>query len=226
MRIVRLKIIRYPMLFILRARIWQRMKINRYLRQSDDPKLQIGFGNNPLNGWLNTGVSLSEIWHGAYLDAGKQFPLPDSSLNYVYSEHVFEHLSYQQGINMLKESYRVLKPGGLIRIATPNLQFLLDLYQEPENPLHRDYIEYSSKHGGIPPKPVYVISRFHTDWGHKVIYDRETLANLLEEVGFTCICICEVGKSKHSALIGVEGHDKVLPDCFNRLETMILEAVK
>ena len=190
------------------------------------PKLQIGFGGNPLPGWLNTGISLEECKAGAYMDAGKPFPLPDASFDYVYSEHLFEHLAYSQAQNMLKESYRVLKPGGVIRIATPNLWFLLGLYQEPEKPLHKEYVAYSTKNCGLPPTAVYVINRFHTSWGHQIIYDKETLAKALEEAGFRGVCSCEVGESNHDVLKGVERHSKVLPAEFNRLETMILEATK
>lgn len=201
-------------------------KIKRYLRNADKPKLQIGFGNNPLPGWLNTGISPDESKAGAFMDAGKPFPLPDATFDYVYSEHLFEHLTYPQAQNMLKESYRVLKPGGVFRVATPNLRFLLGLYQDPEKPLHKEYIAFTAKNGGLPPTAVYVISRFHTAWGHQIIYDPETLTEALEKVGFHDICSCEVGESQHDALKGVEGHPKVLRPDFNRLETMILEARK
>ena len=202
------------------------MKIRRYLQSTSEPKLQIGFGGNPIQGWFNTGISFVECWHGNYLDAGKPFLFPDSSLNYIFSEHLFEHLTYQQGLNMLKESYRILKPGGVIRIATPDLRFLLGLYQEPEKPLHKDYMKYSVKDLGMPPTPVYVISRFHTSWGHQVIYDKETLAGLLEQVGFKDVCMCEVSNSRHQALNGVEAHFKFLPPEYNELETMVIEASK
>ena len=136
-------------ILIWRFEPWRKMRIKRYLKSTKVPKLQIGCCKNVLKGWLNTDISLRCL-HGIYLDAGKRFPFPDSSFNYVYSEHLFEHLNYQQGINMLKESYRILKPDGVIRIATPDFQFLLRLYEEPDNPIHKKYIEYSAKYGDIP----------------------------------------------------------------------------
>ena len=210
---------------LLRFDLWRGNRIKKYLRNASEPKLQIGSGRNAMKGWLNTGISLRESWEGVYMDAGKRFPLPDNSFEYVYSEHLFEHLTYRQAVNMLDESYRVLKPGGVIRIATPDLRFLLGLYQEPEKPIHQDYIEYSAKSGGLPASPVYVINRFHTTWGHQIIYDRETLSEMLVKAGFKDVCSCEVGQS-HPELKGVENHFKILPEAFNRLETMILEATK
>ena len=204
-----------------RARI-----IKKYLKETAEPKLQLGFGLNYLDGWFNTGISLQELLYGTYLDAGQPFPFPDASVNYVFSEHLFEHLTYQQGLNMLKECYRILKPGGVIRIATPDLRFLLGLYQDPEKPLHKDYIAFTTRNGGLPATPVYAVNRFHTAWGHKIIYDKETLTEFLEQVGFKDVCVCEVGKSNHPDLTGLEGHLRIIPAEFNQLETMVLEATK
>ena len=127
---------------------------------------------------------------------------------------------------MLKECYRVLKPGGVMRVATPDLRFLLGLYQEPEQSLHKRYIEYSAERGNIPPTAVFVINRFHTAWGHQIVYDKATLSDLLEQNGFKNIRSCEVSQSEHPALNGVEGHFKSLPAEYNQLETMVLEASK
>ena len=226
LKIVRSSLVSKLLIRLLRIKIWRRGRIQKYLSNTAEPKLQIGCGRNPLNGWLNTGISLRESWIGVYLNAGQPFMLPDESFNYVFSEHLFEHLTYPQALIMLVESYRVLKPGGVIRIATPDLRFLIGLYQEPEKPIHKEYIEYSAKNGGLPASPVYVVNRFHTTWGHQIIYDKETLENLLVSTGFKNITICEVGKSNHKALCGVEGHFKLIPEEFNLLETMIMEGTK
>lgn len=220
------KIVHFILSSFHRTSLLRNPRIRKYLRSTQEPKLQIGCGGNLLDGWLNSGISLQECRAGIYLNAGKRFPFPDATFDYIFSEHLFEHLTYPQAINMLKESYRVLKPGGVMRVATPNLRFLLGLYQDPDNPLHKRYIEYSAKSGNLPPTAVFVINRFHTAWGHQIIYDKETLSNLLEQTGFRNICSCEVSHSEHPALNGVEGHFKSLPAEFNSLETMVLEATK
>jgi predicted SAM-dependent methyltransferase len=205
---------------------WRNRRIRKYLRSTREPKLQIGCGPNLLEGWLNSGISLQECRTGVYLDAGRRFPFPDCTFDFVFSEHLFEHLTYPQATNMLKECYRVLKPGGVMRVATPDLRFLLGLYQEPEKSLHKRYIEYSAERGNIPPTAVFVINRFHTAWGHQIVYDKATLSDLLEQNGFKNIRSCEVSQSEHPALNGVEGHFKSLPAEYNQLETMVLEASK
>ena len=161
-----------------------------------------------------------------YLDVGNPFPFPDATFDFVFSEHLFEHLTYMQGINMLKESHRIFKPGGVIRIATPNLEFLVDLYLHPASNNNKDYILFDSKRSGLPPHPVYAINRFHTQWGHQIIYDQDSLTNLLKGVGFTDIVSCEVGESRHPDLLYIENHSKYLGETFNCLQTMVLEAVR
>lgn len=206
-------------------------QIRAYLEHNPIAKLQIGCGPNLLPGWLNTDISLNACKKGVvYMSAGEPFPLPDSSIDYVYSEHVFEHLTYSDAVNMLRECHRVLKPQGVIRISTPDLRFLIDLYQNPSDPLNERFINWSANGGAggaiIPAAPAYVISKFHTTWGHKIIYDYDTLATLLQQFGFSDICQCELSQSKHAELQDVERHHLVHSIEFYKLQTMILEATK
>ena len=55
-------------------------------------------------------------------DSRRGIPAPDNSFDAIYSCHVIEHLSNDQGESYLKELARVLKPGGVCRISTPDLE--------------------------------------------------------------------------------------------------------
>ena len=204
---------------------WRKRAVLKYLSNHEIAKLQIGCGPYPLEEWLNTDI-VTNLRKGSpiYMDAGEPFPIPDASFDYVYSEHLFEHLTYPQATNMLKECYRILKPNGILRIATPNLQFLVDLYLHPEKELNKKYNELNAERSGLPFSSVYTVNYFHTTWGHKIIYDPITLSHFLEEAGFKDICQCEMSKSAHSHLNDVEQHFKSLPYDLNMLETMIVEA--
>jgi predicted SAM-dependent methyltransferase len=50
-------------------------------------------------------------------------PFPDNSFDIVFSGDVFEHITYDQKNKCLAEIYRVLKPGGIVTIKTPNLKY-------------------------------------------------------------------------------------------------------
>ena len=203
-----------------------------YLDGHDIAKLQIGCGAYPLDDWFNTDISGKICKNGiAYMDAGKKFPMENDCFNYIFSEHLFEHLTFPQAQNMLKECHRVLKKDGVMRIATPNLQFLIDLYLHPQKEINKAYIEFDAKRTGLPANPVYAINRFHTSWGHQIIYDPKTLESLLNEFGFSNVCQCEVGKSMHPELNDIERHSNSFKkNCadndYNRLQTMVFEATK
>jgi ubiquinone/menaquinone biosynthesis C-methylase UbiE len=50
--------------------------------------------------------------------------LPDASLGGIFCAHVIEHMQPSQAIELIRESYRVLKPGAGIVIITPNAKDL------------------------------------------------------------------------------------------------------
>lgn len=221
------KVIHSMTVNLLKCDFWRKRKVKTFLLSHETIKLQLGSGKNFLEGWLNTEKSVSLCLKGAvYMDVSQKFALPDDSVDYVFSEHLFEHLTLSQARNMLKESYRVMKSGGIIRLATPDIEFLLDLYQHPDKEINQRYMKWAAKDGHIPAMPVYVINRFHTAWGHQIIYDYDTLAALLTESGFKDVCRCEMSKSCHPELCDIEGHFHVMPYDFACLETMILEAKK
>ena len=97
-------------------------RIHAYLRTHRVRKLQLGAGGNVHPGWLNTDIADYKREHEiVYLDARKPFPFPDASFDLVSSEHMIEHLSYPEGLHCLRECLRVLRPGGVVRLATPSL---------------------------------------------------------------------------------------------------------
>ena len=122
--------------FRLRQRYWRWMapgKISAYLRDTASPRLQIGAGYNLLSGWLNT--TLYPFAPGAiYLDASQPFPLPSAAFDYVFSEHVIEHIEFEEAALMLSESARVLKGGGRIRLATPDLTQVIAILRPAKRP--------------------------------------------------------------------------------------------
>ena len=82
---------------------------------------------------------------------------PDS-IDSLLSEHMLEHLSEQQARVALHECYRYLRPGGLFRIAVPD---------------------------GYRRDAAYVAEASPPNDGHQVLYNVDTLTDLLQSVGFT-----------------------------------------
>lgn len=206
----------------------------RYLQTTTVPKLHIGCGPFVMEGWLNVDIN-SYRPDIRYLDAGKPYPFPNHSFGYIYSEHLFEHLSIEEQTVMLQECYRILKQGGRMRMAMPNLHFLMELYRHPDKECNRRYLTWSYHLFGMKQKvpevteknySTYVINNFFHLWGHQFIHTPESLKELAEGIGFHGIRPYSIGKSDTPALQGLERHGQNIPAWANELETFVVEMEK
>jgi predicted SAM-dependent methyltransferase len=190
-------------------------------------KLHIGCQLHVLPGWLNADIHppSDEV---LCLDATKNFQLEGGSFDYVFSEHMIEHIPYDKGLAMLRECHRILRPGGRIRITTPNLAFLVNLYRNDGDEQHAGYIGWATKQF-IPWAPYadrsFVINNFVRDWGHQFIYDAPTLARAMADCGFVQVSEKSLHQSGDPALTGIENETRA-PAGFVRMESITLEAVK
>lgn len=201
--------------------------ISEYMARHEVRKLHIGCGDNRLEGWLNSDYFPSSPAL-LNLDATGKFPFPDASFDFIFSEHMIEHVPYSGGLNMLTEAHRVLRKGGVLRISTPDLAFLLALFQEHKSELQQEYIAHETN-TFIADAPGYsetfVFNRFVRSWGHTFIYDEKTLRAAMQTAGFHDLERCELRQSKHAPLRDIENRSRV-PEQFLRLETMTIEATK
>jgi len=207
--------------------IFEKKIIKRYLRTHAVSKLQVGCGGQIRPDWLNANF---ESWRKGtiFLDATKPFPIEDGQFDFVFSEHMIEHITHAQGLLMLSECFRVLKPGGVIRLSTPDLQFLVNLYRKEKSSIEEAYIEWAVEAipGVLPScESAFVVNNFVRDWGHTFIYDAKTLELSLENVGFTRIMKLEINQSHYPELTGMESESR-MPEGFLKLESIVVEGEK
>ena len=197
------------------------------LAHAPDPvKLNIGCGPNPLGGWINCDL---EPFSGQVrkLDATQLFPFDEATFTHVFSEHMIEHVPVTGGEVMIRECFRVLRPGGRIRISTPDLEFLIALTRPPLSKLQNEYIAWSCRNFACDSEPsgVTVMNFFHRLWGHQHIYDRHGLWALMKVAGFVDPLMCRLNESPDRELQNLENENR-MPAGYLALETMTLEAVK
>jgi predicted SAM-dependent methyltransferase len=208
----------------------QSERIHDYLATHPVRKLQLGAGVNRLPGWLPTDINVRHD-DVVQLDATEPLPFPDTSIDFIHAEHLIEHIPYRPGQRMLRQCRRVLRPGGVLRLATPDLARLVAVYRGDAGPEGEHYLEHAFQRwlkGRPHPHPAFLINHNLRAWGHVFVYDEELLTRCLREAGYVDIVRCELGESTHEQLRDVERHGthNNLSRRAVAFETMILEATK
>jgi ubiquinone/menaquinone biosynthesis C-methylase UbiE len=117
---------------------------------------------------------MPHIDHKSNID---QLPFfPDSSADLIYCSHALEYFDRDQARDVLQEWYRVLAPGGLLRLAVPDFESLVKVYQT-SGALDRVL-------GPLYGKMDIVTPSGHERLYHKTKYDEGSLSSLLQQCGF------------------------------------------
>ena len=127
--------------------------------------------------------------------------------DYIWSCHHLEHMAYPEGVlKCLDEFRRVLKPGGIVRIASPNLAVVAKAYVEGSDLTFM----YGKNHKGYYYKdtPAERFLYFMRAWQHTFVPDPDQITGLLTEVGFRNIQI----KAPNESAIPGWRHDRFIPD--------------
>ena len=145
---------------------------------------------------------------------------------------MIQALPWEGAVAMLKECYRILAPGGRLRIVTPNLAKFVGLLTENLDAETRQFIAAKLRVTGWPETAVggaYIFNRQAHDWGHQFLYDPATLRKSLELAGFKQITEYRVDEKTDPVFREAEmrtrdeGSDLWL---VNHWESMAFEAVR
>ena len=130
------------------------------------------------------------------VDLRKRLPFADNSVDAVYSSHVLEHLYRVEAQRLLKEAYRILKPGAVCRTLVPDLHTFVMQYlgQRGFDPKARytddpaRFLSYKlAMRWEAPPGGnwFYTLAAKLRDFNsHKWMYDGPSLVRLMSEAGF------------------------------------------
>lgn len=140
-------------------RIGRRFQLKIQAKVSRPLRIVLGSGGVPMQGWLVTDIDQLNI----LVDQDwRRFFVPNS-LEAILAEHVWEHLSAEQGLDAARLCFRYLRTGGRLRVAVPD-----GLHPDPA------YIDAVKPGGGGPGAD-----------DHKALYTYPTLRALFENAGFT-----------------------------------------
>jgi predicted SAM-dependent methyltransferase len=198
---------------------------NDYLHKTTNPKLHIGGGWQLLEGWLNTDIeTISGVM---WMDATRRFPFKDETFQYVYSEHMIEHVPYDKGVYMLRECCRVMRRGGAIRMITPDLSAILGLHSRELSAEQEQYLQWFCQ-TFVPeraPSAASAINAMFRLWGHQFIYDEQTLAGAMRSAGFNSITRYPIRRSGHPELQNLVNEQRY-PEGLLNYESVTLEGIK
>ena len=179
----------------------------------NDLCVNLGCGYRPMKGWVNVdrarGPEVQVVWNLA-----ERLPFPDSTCSAIFSEHVIEHLSKDDAVRLLSECYRVLRPGGVLRISTPDAETYLRSYAGDGEFL---------RHASFPEPietPLDRINQMMREYGqHLWVYDAESLMLLLRKTGFSSAIKQRYGVSTHPRMQGIDSAER-------EFESLYVEAIK
>lgn len=171
-------------------------------------RVNIGCGATPTPGWVNLDnswtvrLSRAPRWLRARLLGPEQLafseaaarggvrhasalrlPFAAGSVEVAYASHMFEHLDRGEARAFLAELRRVLAPGGLVRLAVPDLRRLVDEYQrtgDADRLLAASYLAQERPRGLAGTLRLLLVGPRHHAW----MYDEPSLVRLLGAEGF------------------------------------------
>jgi predicted SAM-dependent methyltransferase len=128
-------------------------------------------------------ISYAEKHKIDWANAVKRIPLPDASVEVIYTSHMLEHLDREEVQRFLREAHRILITNGIIRIAVPDIKIIVDHYLS-----HQDAdLLVKDTHMAVP-KPKTLVERltYFAIGGrnHHWMYDSSSLIKLLNSSGF------------------------------------------
>jgi predicted SAM-dependent methyltransferase len=136
-------------------------------------------------GWENidildlSGFAKAQAYIFKQHDVTKGLPYKDSEVDIVFSSHLLEHLTREEGAKLLQECYRVMKPGGIIRLSIPDTKMITQKYLDGKISDYR-YVNTGVEKCIDDADAYYNLLLAN----HKTIYDKDSLMKLLERTGF------------------------------------------
>ena len=145
-------------------------------------RVNIGSGGKPMEGWVNCDV----VWRvPVYLDATKPWPVPDNTVDFVYADNVIEHVTLDLGRLLFRHTFAALKPGGVFRLATPDVEAVARQYLE-NGELAQLGLERSREKGRNFIYPVQLIQNVFVGAKHYLgfCYDYDSISAEMQAAGF------------------------------------------
>ena len=176
--------------------------------------INLGSGSSYVNDFINI-----DFFGNKMIDYGMDlrfpFKIESNSINGIFSEHTFEHLSHLEVDNSLSECYRILKPEAKIRIIVPDLSILIERYSSNDDEWFQKWQDLVLKDPSRHYMKKYFTKMFAVNftasyYSHKSCWDFESLEKALSSSGFVNINKCNYNLGTPELLIDSDSEDRKL----------------
>ena len=176
--------------------------------------INLGCGNSYVNNFINV-----DFFGNKMIDYGMDlrfpFKIESNSIDGIFSEHTFEHLSHQEVDNALGECYRILKPEAKIRIIVPDLSILIERYSSNDDEWFQKWHDLVLKDPSRHYMRKYFTKMFAINftasyYHHKSCWDFESLEKALSTHGFINIIKWDYNVGTPELLIDSDSDDRKL----------------
>ena len=158
-------------------------------------RLHIGCGSEAIDGWTN--VDIADL-PGVDVVLDVRQPWPFGDVEFMFAEHFLEHLTLADGMVFLRSARAALSANGVLRLSTPNLDWVWSTHYKPPSELTAE----ERLLGCLE------MNRAFHGWGHRFLYNFATLEQALRTAGFRDVERREYGESPVAALRGLERHER------------------
>lgn len=180
-----------------------RRRLQRMLDRTGAP-LRLELGSNARRaGWVVTNAS----WRTRhYLDATLPWPLAPGTVDLLFADNMIEHLPLAAARAALQHVHTALRPGGTIRLATPDVEAAARLYLGQNEQQAEVVLEMHRRAGRVAEHPADILRIPFAEHGHHVgyLYDEASLGTELKRAGFHGIRRCATGESDNPDLRHLE----------------------
>ena len=200
--------------FEFRSNLGRLLSSNLKLNIANANFINLGSGSSYVNNFINI-----DFFGNKMIDYGMDlrfpFKIESNSINGIFSEHTFEHLSHLEVDNALSECYRILKAEAKIRIIVPDLSIFIERYCSNDDLWFQNWHDLVLKDPSRHYMKKYFTKMFAINFTasyyfHKSCWDFESLEKALSTHGFISIRKCDYNVGTPELLIDSDSEDRKL----------------